>query len=347
MNGLVYCVTLVSVVIGSLNAGRSIHRPKDPLSPKITTCWPGSKESYHLVDWHIREVPLFHIFDKKHFNAHKIPLTQIAYRNYPEKKVSGKKLGELAQHVLKEIRDGKRRFTHFKPLKMRDFCEHDKTGLVILKYKNYPFVLKLFVETPQSFLKPYTKGFQPNMLFIMGSTMRHMTGFTRIKNLIRIKAQLAQHPVWSKRVDVPRKWFWEPPANRYFELIGTQVGVTGTAYTQLPAVYGLICDAIQASKLSLMMVKDRQECLDIARYLDFNLDPHLPNFLSEEGTGKLVIIDTEHFPSLMGLQERLDARSYTGWYTKLGLKAFKDLYGQSKRARRDIQRKMHSSYYAY
>lgn len=329
-------------------AGRSMLRPKDPLMPKITTYWSSSKmeqTKHTLEDWHLEEIPLFQAFNKKYFNQYILPTKAIAYRNKPAQTVTGEKLAQLAEHVLQEIKDGKHTFTHFTKLKMRDFCYEDSSGLAILKYKDYPFVLKLFIENPQSFVRPYSKGFEPTMFFCMGGTMRHLTGFTRISNLKRIQKKLQTHPHWKKRVGLPRKWFWEPRDNQYFTIEGKNIGNEQAIKASLPSVYAVICDAIEASHFPLINQKNRQECLDIARFVDYNLDPHLPNFLLEKDTGKLVIIDTEHFPTLTGLKQKLNAKSYIGWYIKLSFNAFKARYCYSKKARRNMQRELRDSYY--
>ncbi|MEX0671761.1 MAG: hypothetical protein WD068_00225 [Candidatus Babeliales bacterium] len=329
-------------------AGRSVHRPKDPLCPTIQTYWPNDTTKYTLNDWHLEEIPIFHTFDKENFQKHMLPIGDITYRNHPEHSVLGTTLAELANHVLEEIEMGNHSFTHFKKLKVRDFSENDHTGLAILKYKKYPFVLKLFIEKPESFVKPYSKGFEPIMFFWMGSTMRHLTGFGRIKNLERIKERLASNPIWAQRVDVPRKWFWEPKNNKYFIVEGINIGREKKQTVELPSVYGIICDAIESPHhLSLIKIKNRDECLEIARFLDYNLDPHLPNFLPEKDTNKLVIIDTEHFPALTGLKQKLEAKSYIGWYMKISYKAFKDQFCRSKPARRNMQKKLRSSYYPF
>lgn len=336
------------IVFQPLYSKRSVHRPKDPFMPTITTYWPNNSTKHCLEDWHLEEIPIFLTFDKKHFKKHKLPKGPIPYRNHPEKNVTGEKLGQLASHVIEEIQSGKHTFTHFKKLKVRDFCEKDHSGLAILKYKDYPFVLKLFIENPASFVRPYSKGFEPTMFFWMSGTMRHLTGFGRIKNLERIRAKLNTHPIWSKRVDLPRKWFWEPKNNKYFIVMGKNIGQVKTQKIKLPSKYGIICDAIEApKKLTVIKKKHRDECLQIAKFLEYNLDPHLPNFLPEKETGKLVIIDTEHFPGLTGLKRKLDARSYMGWYIKLSYKAFKDKYCRSKKARREMQKRLRSSYYPY
>ncbi len=343
-----HLLLLSSIFFSPINAKRSIHRPIDPLMPTITTYWPKSTIKHSLQDWHLEEIPVFYSFDKKNFKQHQLPIGPIPYRNHPQKSVTGKKLGQLADHVIKEIQEGKHTFTHFTKLKVRDFCDKDRSGLAILKYKDCPFVLKLFIENPASFVRPYSKGFEPTMFFWMSGTMRHLTGFGRIKNLERIKTKLKTHPVWSKRVDLPRKWFWEPKDNRYFVVEGKNIGQVATQKIKLPSIYAIICDAIQApKKLKVIKKKHRDECLKIAKFLEYNLDPHLPNFLPEKETGKLVIIDTEHFPGLTGLKRKLDARSYMGWYIKLSYKAFTDKYCRSKRARHDMQRKLRSSYYPY
>ena len=86
---------------------RSIHRPIDPLTPKLITHWKNKKKTYQLVDRNLKVTPLLHTFDKDHFIKNMIPDGEISYRHDSYKKISGQKLGKLAQNLLVEIKDGK------------------------------------------------------------------------------------------------------------------------------------------------------------------------------------------------------------------------------------------------
>lgn len=320
--------------------GRSIHRPDDPLMPKITTRWLDSDKTYYLKDSHLEETPLFKTFDKTYFYQHMLPKSDITYRNNPSHTVSGKVLGQLAVNLLDEILRQKKKFTftHFNVIKNRDFAAKDKSGLLIFKYKKYPFILKLFIENPQGFVRPYAKGFEPTCFFTMGSAMRHLTGFTRIKNLEAMKQIIQSNPYWAARISWPRKWFWEPDNNKWFEIVGTNIGRRKKTRIELPAVYGVICDAIDAEReLSILNRSNRKLGMSLSQFLRYRIDPHLKNFLIEKGTNKIVIVDTEHFPTLVGLKKEMRAKTYSAWYLKLTGKFLSDNLFRNKKTRRNLQ----------
>ena len=325
---------------------RSIHRPIDPLCSMITTRWADdqTKTKYTLRDLYI-QAPIFQTFDKKYFENHMLPSGPIYYRNNRETSVTGNILGELANSLVNEIKANKKKFSDFVVLKQRDYSSRDQSGLLIFKYKNYPFVLKLFIETPQGFIRPYAKGFEPTCFFIMGGSMRHLTGFTRVKNLELIDSKLKSDPFWNYRVDLPRKWFWQPNNNRWLEVKTTNVGQTIEQSTQFPAVYGVICDLIEVGKnFSLCNKNHRKFCMDLMQFLDFSTDPHLKNFIIEKGIGKVVIIDTEFFPLLVGLKKKIKTKSYSSWYLKLAGKFFTNRLMLNKKERKLRQLSTTSEY---
>lgn len=337
---LLVCTCIQLLDIGQIIASRSVHRPEDPYMPKITARWLGGSKTYSLKDSHLEERPIFKIFNKKEFNLYMLPPKNINYRYHPKKSVSGKKLGKLAQHVLHEVLVEKKKwkYTHFVALKNRDFSARDNSGLLIFKYKDYPFILKLFIETPQGFVRPYAKGFEPTCFFVMGSAMRHLTGFTRIKNLEAIKKKIKPDPYWSSIVTWPKKWFWVPPNNKWFEVVGENIGPTGKSRIEFPSVYGVICDAIDSEgELSLLNRKSRLMGMALSRFLNYRIDPHLKNFLVEKGSKKLAIVDTEHFPTLVGLKREMRSQTYSAWYLKLAGKFISDKLFRNKKVRRNLQ----------
>lgn len=318
---------------------RSGLRKQDPLCPFITTRWADDTKYYRLRDSHFEVTPLFHLYDKAHFDAHQLPTGQISFRNDPAHSVSGANLSDMIENLLKEIYDGKTRYTNFEILKNRDFNVKKEAGLLVVRCKKYPFVIKLFMETPRSFIRPYHKGFEPACFFIIGGgSTRHFIGFTRVKNLYAIQKRLKKSPYWAERVDVPRKWFWEPKKPKKLEITGYNIGGHNQLTINVPGIYAIVTDEIKAERsFSLFNSEDRKTAIDICNYLLCRIDPHIANFLVEKETGKVLIIDTEHFPSLVGFKKRPRITSYTSWYLHLFVKFIQDRFCRTKKDRHNLQ----------
>ena len=75
------------------------------------------------------------------------------------------------------------------------------------------------------------------------------------------------------------------------------------------------------------------------------MDAHVDNLLLEKETGKIVVIDTEHFPTMVGLKEPITFDTYSSWYLQLSGKCFKDNFLRDKQLRREMQTKPHSELY--
>lgn len=322
---------------------RSPFRPRDPYVPTITTEWgkrlPGEK-IYSLTDSHLEFYPLFKTFDLEHVKKHSLPNGPITYRNKPEKTIEGKELRKDIAGLFEEIRAHKKQFTHFEILKKRDFNSRKQSGLLVVKSKKHPFVVKLFMETPRSFIRPYNKGFEPNCIFVIGGgATRHLLGFTRIKNANVLQSRLEESPYWSSRLTLPRKWFWIPEKYRWIRLDGYRIGNHKHITIKMPAIYAVIADYIDGEReFSLSSKEDRRTAVDISNYFLCRLDPHINNFLIERKTKKIAIIDTEHFPTLAGFKQRPRMTTYTSWYLHLFTKYLNNRFGRTKTERRDMQR---------
>lgn len=58
----------------------------------------------------------------------------------------------------------------------------------------------------------------------------------------------------------------------------------------------------------------------------------------EKGTKKLVIVDTEHFPTVVGFRKRPPkCKNYTSWYLQLSSKCGKETFFRTKKERRAAQ----------
>jgi hypothetical protein len=295
-----------------------VHRPKDPRTPEITVRLVGEHKKYSLSSFHLEKYPIFETFDKEFLMDQRLPAKSVPFRD-GKGSVDSKVLEDMIEGLLKEVKKNKKSYTNFTVLVDHNFNHREQCGLLIVKFKDYPFVVKLFMETPKTFVNPFQKGFEPTFFFYMGGGVnRHLCGFTRIKNLHVINERLAQSAYWSQRVVVPRKWFWIPKKAEWLEIVGKNIGPEKTVAAQIPAVYGIVADAIDCgSTLSMYDPEHTRMSLDLCNYLDMWIDPHIPNFMFERNTGKIAIVDTEHFPTMVGLKEIPHFDNYTSYYMYL------------------------------
>jgi hypothetical protein len=332
-------MTIICLFLDRSSECRSIYRPIDPLLPEISVKWVGDSSAYILRKYHLEEYALFQLFDKDYFMEHILPSDIITFRTDPKKSVSRKQLTDLIDELLMEIKQGKHTFSHFTILQSKDYNFKKSNGLLIIKFNDYPFVVKLFVETPEGFVCPFDKGMEPIFFFFMaGGINRHLSGFTRIKNRQAIKQRITQSP-WAHEIDIPRKWHWVPKSARWIEVRGKNIGSIKERTIELPGTYCIIADAIEADRnLSLLNADDKKRAMDLCNYLDIWIDPHMKNFMIEKGTGMLVIVDTEHFPTVVGLREKISFNSYSDWYLYLAGKCWRNAFMQTKWERRHPQK---------
>lgn len=329
------CITYFSLY------SRSPFRPRDIFTPTISTALAnGQGKIYTLTNSHLELYPLFQTFDYEHFKENSLPDQPISFRHEPDKTVNGADLKKDIAYLLEEIRAEKKNFKDFEILKGRDFNYRKQAGLLVLKSKKYPFVVKLFMETPRSFVRPYNKGFEPHCIFVIsGGATRHLIGFTRIKNARAIANRLQESDYWSSRLTLPRKWFWAPTNYSWIRLDGYKIGNHDHITIKMPAIYAIIADYIEAEReFKISSREDRRTAIDISNYFLCNIDPHINNFLIEKKTKKIAIIDTEHFPTMAGFKKRPQMTSYTSWYLHLFTKYLSNRFGRTKKERRDLQR---------
>lgn len=336
---LVLIISYLIITIPLLIFSRSIHRAIDPKTPSIVVYDNYNPDlRYILSDSHIKRFPLFEAYNEPYLNSKKLPDEPISFRNYPQKMVSGKELSNLLEKLMSQILSGKVEFSDFIVLKKKDFNFKTKCGLIVFKFKNFPFVAKVFIENPKSLARPFSKGLFPMGMFVMGGSNRHLNGFTRIKNMENIQAKIASHPVWADKLAVPRKWFWVPQEVRWLHIDARNLGGYEQESTKFPASYAIVADEIIAKPTAFARNGIRN--LAICRDLDFAIDPHYSNFVIEEQTNKLVMYDTEHFPTLIGsyFAKLRQARRYVGWYTHLARNFLKQRAFSSKSCQRKRQR---------
>jgi len=328
----------ITLYIGCMDA-RSIHRPIDGTLPKISVRSDNDSHCYTLQSSHLAFYPFFSVFDKSFFNENLLPATPIAYRNKPKLTIDPEILNTLIENLLKEVDQKKINYTDFQIITSKNFNRKKICGMMILKFKDHPFIVKLAIESPQTFINPYCKGLDNVWFFPLGGGInRHLAGLTRIKNRNMIQQRLALHPQWSTLLDVPRKWYWVPKKSNWLEITGSNMGGQKTVTTKIPGTYCIIADEIQTKEQFSLFNKDQTTlALSICNYLDLWIDPHINNFMIEKDTNKIVIVDTEHFSSVVGIKEKVSFDNYTSWYLYLVSKCIKDWFFRTKDERQIAQ----------
>ena len=299
--------------LGNFNQSQSITTVKRT-KPTIHVHWEGEKKFYHLANNHLRAWPLFNVYNESFFNQHRLPKGPIKYRNADYKTVESTTLENLLHEVIYEIHNGKTNFKHFTLIHDRTFNKKLTAGSLVLKFNDYPFIAKIFMENPYSFVHPFKKGWVQYFFFLIGGGVnRHIAGFTRITNLEHVNKCIAQDPYWSSLFDIPRKWFWTPSHNKNLEIIGCNIGSYAYQKITMPGTYCIITDAIEADESDQPAKENMQETIkNLCCYLDFCIDFNTDNFIIERNTQKIVIIDTEHYPTLVGITQKPEcAHSYS------------------------------------
>lgn len=342
-------LTLISIIFLTLYQNtwptRSVFRPSYKKLPQLVCYWKNTPKKnspnlkYSLRDTHLEQDPVFNSFDYDHFMSSQLPKSNIKYRN-SNHSVPSKILCYQMDILIKELKNNKKKFSHFKLLKNNDFNYRLCCGNIILKFKEHPFVAKVFMEKPQSFVKPFSKGWQPSGLYIVSGGMnRYLSGLKRIKNLNIVNKNIKNSSYWSKILKTPRKWFYLPKGTEWFCVEGHNIGPTKYNYMELPDTYIVIADAIDKEKeLNIYNYNDRVLGIKISKFLGNRVDPHIDNFVIEKGSKNLVLIDTEHFSSIVGLKKQLQFDSYSSWYSQLAHKFIKDCWGRNKIIRKKIQK---------
>ena len=263
--------------------------------------------------------------------------------------MTGAELSRLTENFLIELRatqkipkkirlrDFKTRFTDFTILKCNEFYPQSLSGLIVAKFKKYPFILKLLMENPQSLTRPYHHGIYAMGIFTLSGACRHIIGFSRVKNSAYIMQRAATDPHWAQRLTVPKKWFWLPAQPQWLKITGYHIGHNSPQTIVIPAIYAVIAEEIQCHDTDCK--PDPKECLACSAFLKCATDPNYSNFRIETQSGKLAIIDTEHFPLLMGLDPDhiRPFKTYKGFYSRAAMRFIHRKLFQDKRTRRANQ----------
>jgi len=299
--------------------------------PRIQVGWQGQRCAYTLKDNHLRAWPLFKLFDQHALQKYLLP-QQVSYRYDQECTVETSVLVDLLQMLICQVQQGRRELDNFTILCDKSFNKKIQTGTLVLHFNDYPFVVKLFIENPYSFIHPLFKGLDEYILFLIGGGVtRHMMGFTRLANMQYIREQLSSNSYWSEKADVPRKWLWVPEGIQQLEIVGINCGQTEPQHILVPSIYCIIVDAIDSQKLLncfSVLEHERRLIMDLFNYLDMRIDPNFDNFMVEKETNKIIIIDTEHWPTLIGLTYKPHINNYFAYGFFLVKHFFKNvIYG--------------------
>lgn len=288
-----------------------------------------NKSSYFLRNNFLRLKPIKHGFDQEFFDKNYLPNGMITFRNNTGI-VSSEILSNYATELIEEIKVGQRYFTHFTILKDKDFNYDTLSGLIVLKYKDYPFVIKVSIEHPHTIVEPFSKSIQATGIFVVGGNLRHLSNFTRITNLQRIKQMLSYNPFYLQCIDFPRKWYWKPKESYNLKIDWVWNNTTETIF--LPSIYATISDFIYTEKEQPQNELNKLS-MKVTRDVGFLIDPHEGNILIEKNTRKYVLLDTEDFRLMTGLNANMKATKYVGWYIELVNNALSSLYLRTKKER--------------
>ncbi|MCX5924234.1 MAG: hypothetical protein NTZ68_02335 [Candidatus Dependentiae bacterium] len=325
--------------------GRNICRPVDRCVPVITVSstdpefeksWIAlnksflyEKKEHRLKSNFLRLRPIKKGFDQQFFDEKYLTKGFIKFRDKTGK-VSTRILSKLANELVEEIKVGQQKFTHFDILKDKDFNYKTLSGLIVAKFKNYPFVIKISIEHPHTMIQPFSKSFETDCIFVLGGNLRHLSNFTRIANLERIKSILKDNPFFANSLDFPRKWYWRPDRCHDLKVVWSCNDTTEEMF--LPSVYATISDFIKTDKIQPQQELNKI-AMKVAMDTGFLIDPHAGNFVIEQGTNKVILLDTEDFRMIAGLEQSMKAKKYFGWYIELAGNCFYNYCMRTKQER--------------
>jgi len=319
----------------SLESGRSRFRKVNARQPIVTMKSKKSpKKKYTRSDWYYHKEPLFTVFDETFFFNHLLPETGITIQSFQENalNVTFQELSMMLEQLVQEVKEKRNEYTYFTLLTNKNFNRKKKCGLLIVKFKKYPLVAKLFIEYPETLINPQSKDFENVVFHLMGKGCnRHYAGFTRIINLENLKKRIEKSG-WD--ITLPRKWFWIPQDPEWIEITGKNIEKDIVLTTTIPGIYVIIADELQENpQYAIDSYTERHHIvMQFCNEMNLTIDPHMNNFILEKRSGKLSIglVDTEHFPTLVGMQENITFQNHTQWYFSLSHKAIKDFFFTSK-----------------
>ena len=182
------------------------------------------------------------------------------------------------------------------------------TGLLVIRLHQHPFVIKLFTETGESITRSH--GIEPFFFMRMnGGIARHIAGLTRITVNQKLLTFLYNHADQYANITTPRTWAWVPDDTPWLDIhltINTQ-----QSDARVPGIYALINDAIEYDRTAHI---PSDMVFSLFRDTNNIFDPHEGNCVYETQFQQYVILDTESFVDIVGLDRPLRTRSYVSWY---------------------------------
>ena len=347
MNRLLFIICSVLLV----GCGRHHTTNRSPLRkpgyhiPTIVVSDAVTPHSYARTSSHYKKHPIFTVFDYQFFKTHRIPETGITD---PQGKpmVNTATLNSLLIEIFTALKNHQH-LPHCTILHDANFNYTTICGLIMLKLDNYPLVIKLFRETPESFVSPFTKGFEPTTFFFMsGGANRHISGLTRIPNREYLLTLIEADPYWKTIVRIPRKWYWVPEPMEWLRIDGYHVDGIPHLHTEIPATYAVVADYVTMEHTTdLDLEAQKKLIMDLATTCSLHLDPHMKNFVigtrqnptkpevgqhrRDDATGEdgplITIIDTEDHSCMTGLTEPITYTNHMEWYAVLTGKFLKNI----------------------
>lgn len=329
--------------------GRSVFRIDSSIPGIKVTDSKSPTEAYIQKDSHLTHDTLFQLYDHNYLLERRLPKGPITGYSCEYVHYSGETLDKHLQYLVKQVRAGKNSFHHFDVIKSSNFNDTLRCGLLILKHKKMPFVIKLFIEHPETLVHPTWKGLEPIFFFYMGGANRHLAGFTRIKNREYISNWVEKSATWKGKVLLPRKWFWLPHDPKWILIEGENMRQDNEKeIIKIPGTYAIIADFFDYTEYKKYKKERKNIIMQFCNDINMYVDPHEDNFIiaknyQDPNSFYLAIIDTEHFPTMVGMDttQKLTFANHTEWLWSLALKCVQDIYftPKSKRTQKKARSK--------
>ena len=184
---------------------RSPLRKPDYQIPTIVVSDNVTPYSYARTSSHYKKHPIFTVFDYQSFVDNQVPLNGItdAHGNIMARKDT---INAILDDILSALKNNSAPLPHCTIIRDANFNYTTLCGLIMVKLNDYPLIIKLFRETPESFVSPFSKGFEPTTFFFMsGGSNRHIAGLTRIPNRFHLLSLIETDTRWKDMVKIPRK----------------------------------------------------------------------------------------------------------------------------------------------
>lgn len=340
-----YTKASLAVIAAGIVAGAGAliyhHRTTCDTTPTITATWADNGETrygiqsnipYTARSAHFKPSVFFNLYQCMQERYH-VPEGGIQCCDGTV--VSREELHIRVELLLAEIAHKRTEYTYFTVLKNGNFVLQEGHGALIVKFKDYPLVLKLFIEKPETILNPFIKDFEELFFYVIGGGInRYFAGFTRVENRERIQKTLDTINVPNELV-LPLKYIWLPSQesawDRKIKLVGVNCGAPGvTQEIMVPAVYGIIAEYIPLKRsFSWLNSGDRAQAMQISNAINgachaLCVDQNIPNY-AETNSGKIALVDTEHFGILLGFEPGDYCFSnYPSFWAFCAAKLFKD-----------------------